>query len=458
MKVFLNVKKFGKIENARIELSDFTLFVGHNNSGKSMLMQLIYGLLEEVDSYTGVAVPDGATENDEFEFSAEWIDNVISGFNNYIQANMEKIIHKIFRRNINIESLSLDVVTENQYYFAKIENRIEERIVDNKNKNETHKVVTKIRRRCTIYKINGEKHPVWAIEFGDDIRRASLASLVSGMVFKRILNNDSSSLAKLFIPASRTGLQLLYKYYFAGKQYNYSEHPQIEISINDEILDADMDYGITKPVDDFLHFLQMYQQREELRVDRRLLMNYLEKYLLNGKIKQLADETYYEEKGSDRQIPMYIASSMINELAPVAKVLDCSTEYGLIIYDEIETCLHPLKQEYLARLLARMSKAGYRLLLSTHSDNMAECLNRIAILSDLNTKGVDIEEKLKSIGMDKKDLLYSTNIKVYQFREKDGQTEVKELEFASYPQGGYNFELFSENLDNQYNAAKTLLR
>ena len=39
----LKVKNFGKIEYADISLSNFVVFVGNNNSGKTMMMQLIYG-------------------------------------------------------------------------------------------------------------------------------------------------------------------------------------------------------------------------------------------------------------------------------------------------------------------------------------------------------------------------------------------------------------------------------
>lgn len=41
----VHVKNFGKIEEASVEVAPLTLFVGDNNSGKSYMMTLIYGLL-----------------------------------------------------------------------------------------------------------------------------------------------------------------------------------------------------------------------------------------------------------------------------------------------------------------------------------------------------------------------------------------------------------------------------
>lgn len=49
MKVFVYVKKFGKIKEAKIDISDFTVFVGDNNSGKTYMMQLIYGILNSIE-------------------------------------------------------------------------------------------------------------------------------------------------------------------------------------------------------------------------------------------------------------------------------------------------------------------------------------------------------------------------------------------------------------------------
>lgn len=42
----LILKKFAKIKKVEIELSPFLLFIGDNNSGKSYLMTLIYGLIK----------------------------------------------------------------------------------------------------------------------------------------------------------------------------------------------------------------------------------------------------------------------------------------------------------------------------------------------------------------------------------------------------------------------------
>lgn len=48
MLVWLSVKNFGKIEEAKICINKFTVLVGPNNSGKTFLMQLAHGINDEI--------------------------------------------------------------------------------------------------------------------------------------------------------------------------------------------------------------------------------------------------------------------------------------------------------------------------------------------------------------------------------------------------------------------------
>ena len=50
MKKILHIENFGKLKSAIIDLQDFILFVGDNNSGKTYVMQLIYGLYDYISS------------------------------------------------------------------------------------------------------------------------------------------------------------------------------------------------------------------------------------------------------------------------------------------------------------------------------------------------------------------------------------------------------------------------
>ena len=107
MKIVLGVKKFGKIKEANIDISNFTIFVGNNNSGKSYMMQLIYGVLKEIprinatlkDFFVEISRQD-VIGKDDFKRYEEQV-------NLYLQKNKEDIVTSIFHRKVSIESLYL---------------------------------------------------------------------------------------------------------------------------------------------------------------------------------------------------------------------------------------------------------------------------------------------------------------------------------------------------------------
>ena len=80
----LIIKNFGKIKEAEIELADFILFIGDNNSGKSYLMTLIYGLMKYSKS-----IADIMFQNKDFIYSLEEYKKIKNIVDKYIDINSE---------------------------------------------------------------------------------------------------------------------------------------------------------------------------------------------------------------------------------------------------------------------------------------------------------------------------------------------------------------------------------
>ena len=140
------------------------------------------------------------------------------------------------------------------------------------------------------------------------------------------------------------------------------------------------------------------------------------------------------------------------------KALSGSYNYKYIFYDEIETCLHPLKQGEMARLIMRLVNSGKRMIVSTHSDTMAGKLNNLMLLSFSEDSEEVREAKLKKLELGKEDLLSDSKVHVYQFVNRpDGGSYVEELEFQTMPYVGYDFKLFMRNLDELYHETDIIL-
>ena len=111
----INVKHFAKIETASIELKDLILFVGENNTGKSMMMMLIYAVLCEVKRMTSPGggldfSVEGINKTEKgYTIQNSWIKEWEKSFNDFLYINKEKIIEYYFKASISIEELAIDI-------------------------------------------------------------------------------------------------------------------------------------------------------------------------------------------------------------------------------------------------------------------------------------------------------------------------------------------------------------
>ena len=167
----------------------------------------------------------------------------------------------------------------------------------------------------------------------------------------------------------------------------------------------------------------------------------------------------YTPKNSEIRVPLYLASSMINEIDPLMKMLTGRKRTRMLFYDEIETSMHPLKQLEMVKLLNRLNNKGIRIILTTHSDTFVTKMNNLLLLSrtgKIDERQVSIRNGKVKISND--DLLKTDDIHIYQFINKDnGRSEVSELEFRTAPMIGYSFELFEDSSTSLFEEAKLAL-
>lgn len=458
MEIYINVCNFGKISKARINISNFTIFVGNNNSGKTQLMELIYAIIKKVSTLVPeIEIP--MIENvDAFHVGKKEIYDLNQWINIYLKENLSKIVKEIFNTEIPIEEVTLefeDIDREYDFYFLK------ENTVDYLVKKEliTKEQLIKIMQadkqsyKTLLLKKDKTGKEIIEYEFTYEFLDTISTMLAKPIILAKILCDIMGAkevLASniLFLPASRMGLILLYKYYFSNQGYTASE------VIRNQYQNVK---GITKPVLDFLSFLLKYDYREFVAKDNKQLLDFIFENLIDGTIQETSDMTMYSPKYGEGNIPIFIASSMVNEVVPVVKALTDSDKIDFIFYDEVETSMHPLKQIEMVKLLNRLNNHGIRLIVSTHSDTMATKINNLLLLSYADMDFEILQEALekKGIVVEKEDFLISKNIHVYQFIDDiQGKNKVEELEFSNVPYTGYNFTLFNNSTINLFEEAK----
>jgi len=119
----------------------------------------------------------------------------------------------------------------------------------------------------------------------------------------------------------------------------------------------------------------------------------------------------FEGNQAERKIPIYIASSSAKSLLKLYFYITSVAAKGdMLMIDEPELNLHPAKQRQLAKLFARLIKAGIKVFITTHSDYLIKELNNLIMLNgEFDCK----DELLEKLNYSVEDHLDPERVKVY---------------------------------------------
>jgi len=420
------------VEAADISLDDLVVFVGNNNSGKTMVMQLIYGIRKELENFP---VPVSGVKQSELNgqylirCDRDWFRELELQVNRYLAGQKKRIVEDIFQMPVSAGEIKITMEGAESVYFVSSVSECQNP------DSEAHR--TGIRINTLLYE-NGENIKSFESPNLDCDGPDAAVREASRIVWRIILTGKADfDSGQLFLPASRSGLQMLYKHYFAGGTEG----------------------SLVTPVKDFLRFLQLYSENKQLDKPGRALLEFGEEHLLQGRVVQKGDETYYVDRCGDREVSLYLASSMIHELTPFIKALNATQRIDWLYCDEVENSLHPLLQSEMARWLVRMANVGMHVMISSHSDTMAGRLNNLFMLAHFIRRKAGYEV-LSELGLMEADLLCADkSAGVYEFQSGElGKTVVERLEFISHPLMGYDFKLFGKSLDKLYYEADRITR
>lgn len=465
MLIFLGVENFAKIEKAKVCINSYTILVGPNSSGKTYLMQLVQGVNERLVSLVDEEGKKilGCGKNTPSNFAAgtnegctQYIlsqDNILP-FTEYLNGKLdekkEQIVKEVFGREVPVGKLYVEIVLEEEesyqiILFDKIKNIMGKQDFIDSYVWKTFRSIERFANEVYVgeilikYSTTGKNGEVisFGMSFGNrNIKRYKLP-------LRYVLEYRS-----LFFPASRTGIMLLFREFFANKA---DELFSYRINGNKAIVNEH--YGdLTQPTYQYLRFLQTYSKRRGGVQDYEEEIEFFEEKLIEGHITANKQNGFsFDSKTDHVSVPMYMASSMVNEIAPFVLALSSADMYNGFIIDEIEASLHPQKQLELVRFLNRLSNRGIKLILSTHSDTFASKVNNLYILSNYfkQNKGKGILEKM---GLEKEDLMSPDKLFVYEFvNQPNGKSIVKEIPGDS--KAGFQFDLFTDSAMHLYNEA-----
>lgn len=413
----LHVREFGKIEKADVEVAPMTIFLGDNNSGKSYLMTLIYGLLnlhiyfqkyvfqEDSQEYKECAlIVEKMVDhwNTDYRLQKDEIQRFEQLFNRIMEENMSFFLKNLFNKDMEIGQLQVEFSTENEYIF--------EVLYDSE---------------LQIYCKANKKELMSGFSWGENIgdkkgwTKFFIAYILESLIKKDYINRGNNP--TIYFPTARTGYLLTYKT-LAGNavQEKFSA-------------DVKSENYLTKPNVDFLSALSRISvQNQSTRY--KAVVNFIEKHVIGGQLKVSdlpAKDIMYVPEGQSKMLPMYVTSGVVTEMTPLLLFLQYK-DVAAMLMEEPEISLHPQLQIEIARTLIRLVNSGMPVFVTTHSDIIIQHMNNMIKLSETAEK----EKLLEKLDYEETDLLCRENIKVYQFEvQKNHKTLVECL-----PCGEYGFE------------------
>lgn len=433
----LHVERIGKIAKADIRIAPLIFFIGDNNSGKSYMMTILWGLL-----FLGKNLfPARPSDSRAYKRCEDWLrehvdkesmldDAVVAlyldWFNELLIQRKKDFLRHLF--NYVMESGKMEVRDYRQKKPLKLHFREGKRYAFHAGsdisfpQSETYTREELLRMNTYI---------CWNLLMGD------IAAPLYTPVMRGRRNGEP-----VYLPASRTGFMLTYKQLLEQSiQANFSQ-----TAVDDR-------GALTLPYVDFLQLITKFEShRTNALADH--LMPFLETYMTDGsfKIKRtILPDFQYTPKNVTTDMPLYITSSVITELAPLALLLQSGINFKTIIIEEPEAHLHPALQKRMAQFIVRLVNNKKSVWVTTHSDTVLQHVNNMLKLT--KRPAAERRQLMERFDYEAVDLLQDRQVRMYQFSKESeelrdpaeqGKTVVQELKPQKY---GFEVPSFNDALE-----------
>jgi len=483
----LKVNKFFKVRNAKIRLSNLTIFVGENNLNKTWFAYLILTLLSDKHIANLFFKISKNNRYKLFKILSELYDKLLSSnhidnnnFKENIRSLIEKFYEELAKKYCYVLDESFFKITKTQ--FNKGDIKISCKISQWSSIN-ADKVAENLIRYFDLHIKNSK-----ALLFQDFFNLFKLFKVLVKEFLKKNLAENY-----FYLPAERNALIQFANLISYGELNLYrAEENVISFStliknlfpkiFNEENTETNVEDFLGERVrretnypsfiKEFIDFL--FKIKDESIINKNIneeLLKLLES-VIEGKI--IVDEIgalFYKEEVGTQEIPVKIASSMVKSLSGLnlfIKYKFIPNKYLLVI-DEPEIALHPEAQVKLIEFLTILVNKGLKIILTTHSpyivDHLINLMEGYKVKKGLTPPKLKdklkelfwlpkaIEDlELKEIKVD--DILINpSKVSVYWFKkDNDGYVKLKSIKNSNDTIDWQTFSKISEKLSEIYYA------
>jgi len=473
----LIIKNLGPIKNntQAIDLSkDFFVFVGQNNSGKSYVAQLLWAIFNQdiIHKFarTNVKIINNQiVENiNNIEVTSELLEEILNKYSLFLQEVAKKEIFNIGKKSQILNNILISFDHEiSELREQEIKSSVN---IQYEEENTFQYIEVKKDKGELIYKFEENRLPdtikeIIPKKYLDDVLDQKKFVLIATIIRTMLKHKHET----FFLPASRIFFPTFYRYIYEvdrkrreqdiKKLVDLLENPRkkgkIELSDFEELDVFKRKY--TEPMNKVFEKLFSLNLEENIEGNYINLVQQLQE-ILGGEIKLISVEGigliefYFKIDSVDEPLPMYLASSSVNQLTLLYLYLKywALEKNNFLMIDEPEVNLHPENQIKLINILIQFiqSQTGNKVLITTHSSMLANAINNCIYLDVLkNQHGVNFkkiieENKLKyvdssiSISKDKVGVYFFTGDKIIDYESSDSAIYFR------------NFREVENNLDN----------
>lgn len=426
----LEVKNFGPIVEAKIDLRPLTVFIGPSNTGKSWLAILIYALHRHFSSiqknmmFWRSRKPNSSTIDNLIDWATKNIynENFVKEKIFYPYFLMDEInnIFKNQKKQLENDILRCFGMDQKSALIRKASRNGISIIYQRNSANDIvrfiHETMIKSRLSSMNILMSSEKIEIDTDEmkhFYSIINNTMPSSMLSldnrkyhfyrqfmdifiDSAMRQILGPMYSQ--AFYLPADRTGIMHAHSTVVSAIIGNASM-AAIEPTIGTSRLSGVLSdflralIELDKPIPRNISSIGRYRSYKfgKKKSWKHNLDEQIEKSILGGSVRVQSSNIIgypqftYRPQDWKNDIPLIHASSMVSELAPVVLYLRHLVQPNdTLIIEEPEAHLHPAMQSEFTRQIASCVHAGIRVIVTTHSEWVLETLANLVRLSDIS--------------------------------------------------------------------------
>ena len=440
----LHIENFARIDSADIEISPLLCFIGDNNSGKSYVMTLLWGLMTNADFFNFSRPNITPT----YKKCEDWLLNNLNStvtiendiekiyldwFNEILEVNKKEFIRRFFNndsiqigkmeiRNFQRKkklTVSLGNFSESTMFLVELSQNSSS--TDNATGSSVKMYFQASKHEVTLWRTN--------------------SFICWYLIMQDCIETLTRPIRPVYLPTSRTGFLLARR-----EISNQAIGDRFSLPDNDSHLQE----RLTAPYIKFLQLLNNLNDTKELRDNRKVkLTKFLTDEIFHGSLKVKEDGKIirYLPEDSTQELPLSITSSVVTETASLFLLLTSpQIPDALFMIEEPEAHLHPALQKKMAQLLIRLVHNDFPVWITTHSDTILQHFNNMIKLN--NRSDEDRQQLLQDFNYTDEDLLSSDEINLYQFERGEKHTKITKLRSGKY---GFIANLFNKAIDELVN-------